>query len=100
MKMIKEKDIIDLEENVLKVIEGQMKKPMPANDKAELDNVVNFLCDIIKSNEYGYASEETVRGFISKVYYAHPKMDSRVLGKCMFRDMFQLMASAAKHYNI
>ncbi len=102
--MIKTEDIRKLEADTLSVVERQMKKPMPASDKAELDNVVNFLCGVIESKEenakYGYAGEETVRGFLSKVYYSHPKMNPRMTGNGMFRDMFQLLGSAAQYYKI
>lgn len=99
--MIKTESIKKLAADTLAVVENQMKKSMPANDKAELDNVVNFLCGVIESKEdakYGYAEEETIRGFLSKVYYTHPQM--KMTGEGMFRDMFQLLANAAQYYKI
>lgn len=102
--MIKVEDIEKLEADTLGVIESQMKKPMPADDKAVLDSVVDFLRGVIEDKEenakYGWAYEETVRGFLSKVYYSHPKMNTRTMGECAFRDMFQLLATAAQYYKI
>lgn len=99
--MITEKNIKDLEANVVKAIEAQMKNAMPENDKKELDNVVDFLCNVIGSEDdvtYGYSNEATVRGFLRKVYCMHPKMANT--GEGMFRNMFTLLLHAAKYYNI